>query len=132
MAEAFQATATKTGTVSSISVYLDAGSTGDRAVIGLYADDGGHPGKLLTQGAATVKAGGWNAVAIADATLTDGQRYWIALLGTGPGQIAFRDQPDACRSETTPDALDLDALPATWATGSTWDDCPLSAYAIGS
>ena len=60
--------------------------------------------------------------------VTAGERYWIALLGTGSGQIAFRDQPAGCRSETTPDALDLDTLPATWTTGSDWDDCPLSAY----
>jgi hypothetical protein len=132
MAEAFQAAADKTGTVGSIKVYIDASSTGERVVVGLYTDDGGHPGALLTQGAVAAKADGWNAVDVAGAELTAGQRYWVALLGTGTGQIAFRDQPDACTSETTPDSLVLDALPKTWTTGATWDDCPLSAYAVGA
>ena len=132
MAEAFQTTAATTGTVSSISLYVDENSTGERFAVGLYADADGHPGALLTQGAADAKPGDWNAVAVPDTAVTAGQRYWIALVGTGPGQIAFRDRPDSCHSETTHDGLDLDALPATWTTGTEYDDCPLSAYAAGA
>jgi hypothetical protein len=132
MAEAFQSTAATTGKVSSISVYLDSSSTGDRFAVGLYADADGHPGALLTQGAADAKADAWNAVAVPDVAVTVGQRYWIALLGTGVGQIAFRDEPAGCRSETTPADLELDALPATWTSGTDWDDCPLSAYGTGA
>jgi hypothetical protein len=132
MAEAFQTTASTTGTVSSISLYVDESSTGDRFAVGLYADADGHPGALLTHGAADAKAGDWNAVAVPDTAVTAGKRYWIALVGTGVGQIAFRDEPDACHSETTPDGLDLEALPATWTTGNVWDDCPVSAYGAGA
>jgi hypothetical protein len=132
VAEAFESTAATTGTVSSIAVYLDASSDGDRVAVGLYADDDGHPGALLTQGSAAGKADGWNAIDVPEAAVTAGRRYWIALLGTGAGQIAFRDHPDACHSETTPDGLDLDALPASWTSGSEYDDCPLSAYAVGA
>jgi hypothetical protein len=58
-----------------------------------------------------------------------GDRYWLALLGPGPGRIAFHDEPHGpCRSETTPSSLKLDALPPTWTTGDDWDDCPASAY----
>jgi hypothetical protein len=113
-------------------VYLDASSDGERVAVGLYADADGHPGALLTQGSAAAKADGWNAIEVPDAAVTAGRRYWVALLGTGSGQIAFRDQPDDCHSETTPDGLDLDALPASWTTGAEYDDCPLSAYAVGA
>jgi hypothetical protein len=133
MAEAFQSIAATTGTLSSISVYLDASSTGERVAVGLYADAGGHPGELLAQGAADAKADAWNAVTIPDTRVAAGERYWLALLGAGQGQIAFRDQPQGgCRSETTPSDAGFDALPATWTTGSEWDDCPLSAYGVGA
>jgi hypothetical protein len=133
IAEAFQSTGSATGTVGSISIYLDANTTGERVVVGLYADADGHPGSLLAQGAADAKAGEWNAVAIPDTTVSAGERYWLALLGVGEGHVAFRDDPQGgCRSETTPSELGLEALPATWTTGTEWQDCPLSAYAVSA
>jgi hypothetical protein len=129
MAEAFQATAAASGTLRALTVYVDASSTADRIAVGLYADADGHPGELLARGAADAKAGGWNAVTIPDARVGAGERYWVALLGTGGGELAFRDEHEGgCRSETTPPDLALDALPGVWTTGSEFDDCPLSAY----
>lgn len=49
-AQAFQAKATLTGWVTSLSVYLDGGSTATNVVAGLYANSSGHPSTLLTQG----------------------------------------------------------------------------------
>ena len=133
MAEAFQSVADSSGTIGSVSIYLDATSTGARLGVGLYADADGHPGPLLAQGAADAKGGGWNAVAIPDTAVKAGERYWIALLGLGQGEVRFRDVPEGqCNSETTPWSLTLDALPATWTTGAEWDDCPVSAYGAGA
>jgi len=102
-------------------------------VVGLYADGDGHPGPLLAQGTADPKGDGWNAIAIPDTAVRAGERYWIALLGLGTGDVRFRDEPEGeCHSETTPWGLELDSLPASWTTGAEWDDCPLSAYGVGA
>jgi hypothetical protein len=130
MAEAFQSTASDDGTVGSISVYVDASSTDLTATAGLYADDGGHPGVLLASGDTTVaRPGQWNTIAVPTTAVKAGERYWIALLGTGDGKLVFRDAPQgSCHSETTPAELTLDALPSTWMTGNEYTDCPVSAY----
>jgi hypothetical protein len=129
MAEAFQSVASATGTVRSISLYLDASTTGDKVAVGLYADDRGHPGSLLAQADAPATADAWNTIALPATAVTAGDHYWLALVGTGQGRIAFRDDPQgSCRSETTPASLNLDALPSAWTTGDEWDDCPVSAY----
>jgi hypothetical protein len=132
IAEAFESVAPATGTVDSISIYLDASSTGETLTAGLYADQDGHPGSLLAYGNATAKAGAWNAITLPAPTVTAGDHYWIALLGTGSGRIAFRDDPGGgCRSETTPSSMSLDSLPSAWSTGNEFGDCPVSAYGIG-
>jgi hypothetical protein len=133
MAEAFQGTASEAGTVSSISVYVDEASTGEKVTAGVYADDNGHPGALLAAGkAVAARAGQWNEIALASTALAADARYWLAILGTGDGHLAFRDDPQGgCHSETTPSELSLDALPATWTTGNEYTDCPASAYAAG-
>jgi hypothetical protein len=57
-------------------------------VVGLYSDDDGHPGTLLTQGTRTgLTALGWNDVTVPRAALQSGERYWIALLGLGSGNL---------------------------------------------
>lgn len=132
IAEAFESVASATGTLGSISIYLDASSTSEKLTAGLYADHDGHPGSLLAQGNATAKAGEWNTIALPAAAMTAGDHYWIALLGTGSGHIAFRDDPQGgCHSETTPSSISLDTLPSAWSTGSEFGDCPVSAYGTG-
>jgi hypothetical protein len=129
IAEAFESVAAATGAVNSISIYLDASSTSETLTAGLYADHDGHPGLLLAHGTATAKAGQWNAISLPAAAVTAGEHYWIALLGTGSGRIAFRDDPrGGCRSETTPSSMSLDSLPSAWSTGNEFGDCPASAY----
>jgi hypothetical protein len=132
MAEAFQSMASASGALRSISVYLGPDSTAERVVAGVYADADGHPGALVVQGAAAATPGGWNAIDLPGTGVKAGEHYWIALLGTG-GEITFRDEPDGgCSSETTPWGVDLAALPDSWSTGYVWDDCPVSAYAVGA
>ncbi len=128
-AEAFQATATASGSVTSLSIYLDAASDAAKATLGIYTETGAtKPGTLVTQGSSTaLTPGAWNKITVPAATLTSGTKYWIALLGTGTGTIRFRDVSGGCRSETSASGS-LTALPATWSTGIKYTDCPLSAF----
>jgi outer membrane protein assembly factor BamB len=128
-AEAFQATATASGSLGRLSVYLDSGSASTKVAVGIYADNaaGTHPGALLTQASTTtLTAGAWNTVTVPAAAIASGTRYWVAVLGTG-GTLRFRDGPNGCKSEASASSA-LTALPATWTTGATYTDCPLSAY----
>jgi outer membrane protein assembly factor BamB len=127
-AEAFQATATASGTVSTLSIYLDASSTATTMFAGIYTNASGHPGALIAQGSSSqLKAGAWNTVPIPGAIVTSGTPYWIAILGTQSGILKFRDGTANCVSETS-GQTNLTALPSTWVTGKVWPSCPLSAY----
>ncbi len=133
-AEAFRTTAAATGTVTSLSVYVDAGSTATALVAGLYADRGGTPGALLGQGTlARPAAGTWNTITVGGIAVTAGTVYWIALLGpTRSGTLRFRDsEPSGARSETS-SATNLTTLPTTWRTGAVWTGSPAAAYGSSS
>jgi hypothetical protein len=128
-AEAFQTTASASGTVSTLSIYLDASSTATTMFAGIYADSLGHPGALIAQGSSSqLTAGAWNTVPIPGAIVTAGTPYWIAVLGTQSGVLSFRDASGrGCVSETS-GQKNLTALPSTWVTGTVWPSCPLSGY----
>jgi outer membrane protein assembly factor BamB len=128
-AEAFQTTASASGILGTLSLYLDSTSTAQNVYLGLYADNSGHPGSLLTQASTTTPVrGAWNNFAVTQTTITAGVRYWIAILGTGSGKPIFRDRSAGnCKSETSSQAA-LSSLPSTWSTGTVYADCPLSAY----
>ncbi len=127
-AEAFQTTAAGCGSVGSINVYVDAGSTAAKIAVGLYTDNSGHPGTLLAQGSTSQPlAGQWNTIPIATASVTQGTKYWIGILGAQSGIVRFRDVRGGCMSESSA-ASNLTSLPTTWTTGSIYTDCPLSAY----
>jgi RHS repeat-associated protein len=130
-AEAFPANANTTGNVGAIALYLDPTSGSGPVYIGLYADNNGHPGTLLGQGnTASPVAGNWNQISIASSSITAGHRYWIAVLGTQATSPYFRDrQTTACRSETSHQTT-LTTLPATWATGTSFSTCYISAYGL--
>src|SRR5213592_2735502 len=64
-AEAFRTTASGTGTVSALQLYLSSSSSAATVSAGLYSDIGGHPGTLLARGSASARAGDWNAVPLA-------------------------------------------------------------------
>jgi outer membrane protein assembly factor BamB len=126
--EAFQATATASGTVSKLSIYVDASSTAKTMVVGIYADSSGHPGALIAQGSSSqLTAGAWNSIPIPGAIVSAGTPYWIAILGTQSGRLSYRDGSAACVSETS-GQTNLTALPSTWVTGQVWPSCPLSGY----
>jgi outer membrane protein assembly factor BamB len=132
VAEAFRTTATTTGTVTRLSVYVGPTSTATRLVAGIYTDSGGHPGALLGQGSISSPTNGaWNTLTIADAPVTAGGTYWIAVLGpVGSGTLHFRDRRNAGAAETS-SAASLSGLPSSWSTGKAYRDGSLSAYGSG-
>src|SRR6267142_491051 len=131
LAEAFQSTATASGQVGSINVFLDASSTATKIYAGIYTNNNGNPGALLTQGNSTqLSRGTWNTIAVTAVNLTSGTSYWIAILGTTSGQPYFRDRSTTnCQSQTSSQST-LTSLPSTWTKGQTWPTCYISAYAV--
>ncbi len=129
LAEAFQTTAVASGTVAALTVYVNTGSTATSLVAGLYADAGGHPGALLSQGRLNSPTSGtWNDVSLLGVPVVSGTTYWVALLAPA-GALAFRDR--CCGGGTaaeTSSQKTLTTLPASWTTGSSYKDGPFSAY----
>jgi hypothetical protein len=134
MAEAFRTTATASGSLTALRVFVDATSTATTLVAGLYADAGGHPGARLAQGTlTTITNDALNTVPVPATAVTAGTTYWIAILGpSGSGTLRFRDRccGGGSAAETSAGTT-LTTLPATWATGAVFSDGPLSAFGIG-
>jgi len=131
-AEAFQGRASAGGTVTTMSVYLDASNSATAVFVGLYSNASGHPNTLLGSGTiASPVAGQWNTVTISPSVaVTAGTIYHIALLGTG-GIIQYRDTAKGTHSETSAQT-NLTSLPATWSTGQNYLSGPASAYGSGT
>jgi hypothetical protein len=130
-AEAFRVVASASGTISSIDFFVDAVSSATSIRVGMYSDNGGHPGTLLTAGStATPLAGLWNRVDVQSADVVAGHVYWIAVLAPiGAGTLQFRDHgPGGQPTETNADRS-LGSLPSAWQTGTSYGDGLLSAYA---
>lgn len=134
LAEAFPFGASASGDAQSISVYVDSGSRASGLAVGVYADNGGHPGSLLASGSTSaVVAGAWNDVTLnSTPTLWSGTTYWLAVLGTG-GQLNFRDvNRGTGRCSENSSQSDLTSLPSGWTSGPTFTTCSLSAYVNGA
>jgi hypothetical protein len=133
-AEAFRMSATASGSLTTLRVYVDTPSAATTLVAGIYTNNAGHPGTLLTQGTLNNPTrGAWNNVTVPAASLTSGTVYWVALLSpAGRGTLAFRDRccGGQAPSETTLQS-NLTTLPATWTTGTVFRDGPVSAVGLG-
>jgi hypothetical protein len=126
-AEAFSYTASSTGAAVSISFYVASGNGATSLKLGIYSDNSGHPGSLLTSGTITSPVVGWNTLTLTTTpTLSSGTVYWIGFLGTG-GTLNYRDAATGNCSESD-SATGLSSLPATWSSGQSWPSCNLSAY----
>lgn len=131
-AEAFQYVAATSGAVSVLTAYIDTTNTAPNVIIGLYSDDSGHPGTLLTQGTLqwVYQNSGWHSTDVPPVTIVANQPYWIALLAPHDGGlIKFRDRDDSAYTSETSAESELLALPATWTTGVVWSTSSASAYA---
>ena len=136
-AEAFKTTATTTGSVQSLRIFLPTGSAAASVVVRLYSNTAANrPGTLLTVGTiAAPTANAQNSVAVPPAAVTAGQTYWIAVmspLGSGTVRFLDRSQPAAAlgRSEWS-SAANLTALPNTWVSGTQFRDGFLTAVGLG-
>lgn len=132
VAVAFSTSALDCGTVGRFSVYLDAKSSANKLVVGLYSDEGGHPGTLLTQGVMiNPVAGTWNTVPVTPRSVTKGEVYWIALLGGQSGTVYYHTRAGSCAAETSAQS-GLLSLPPAWFTGEIVGACPVAAYATST
>jgi len=70
-------------------------------VIGLYTNNAGHPGTLLTSGTITAPVAGQNTtVTVPAASVTAGQTYWIAVLGpTGTLKIPTAEEQASAKDD---------------------------------
>jgi hypothetical protein len=118
--------------VTNVQVYLDAGSTATELVVGIYKNKYGHPGNRIAEGKiSNPKAGAWNSVPISAASVTAGQPYWIAILGS-KGQIAFRDQiGSSVGLMETSASKTLTNLPYTWSGSSAKAKAAMSVFGKG-
>jgi hypothetical protein len=131
-AEAFQYTATATGTARSLALYVSSGSSAPAIDVGLYSNASGNPGKLLASATISSPASGaWNVVGISPVSLTSGATYWLAALGPN-GTLAMRDLASGGGATKTSASSSLTALPASWSSGASWSNSPASFYAAGS
>ncbi|MDT8282132.1 MAG: LamG-like jellyroll fold domain-containing protein [Gammaproteobacteria bacterium] len=139
VAQAFQAIPEKSGSVSEVKVYLDAGSTtATKLIAGIYTDNNVHPGTLIAQGTLdTLKPGAWNRVTIPTAAVTAGKPYWLAILGPD-GQVGFLDQVGSGTSvmERSSNRRNraLTSLPDTWngSSRSYQTNASMSVYGNGN
>ena len=134
LAEAFKTTASASGSLGSLSVYIPTGSSSTRLVAAIYSDNGGHPSTLLASGSLTAPApNSWNAVTLTSTPqITLGTAYWIAILSpVGAGTLAFRDARRNGATEMSSQA-NLSTLPTAWTRGAIYADGPVSAYGVAA
>lgn len=127
-AEAFRLQATSSGVTTAVHIYVSVKNAAGTVVAGLYGQVAGRPVTLLTKGSTSLsKPGTWTTVPVAPVALVAGRIYWLAILGRG-GTLRYRDRASGpCLSETSA-RRHLRALPASWRAGTTYSDCPVSAY----
>jgi len=135
-AQAFQAVAEKSGSVTEVKVYLDASTTTTtQLVAGIYTNNNGHPGTLVAQGSlSTLNPGDWNVVTIPKAAVSAGQAYWFAILGAN-GQIGFLDQVGSGKGLMEISySSKLASLPSKWrsSTKGYKTSAAMSIYGVGN
>lgn len=132
-AEAFEAVATASGTLSSLTFFLSGRNTSTTVYFGLYADNGaGHPGTLLAQGSTLSPVNhGWNTIAVSSVAISSGITYWLAVLGTNNTLWIRDNSAGSCAAESS-SSTTLMSLPSLWSTGEPLpDQCPLAGYGSG-
>jgi len=70
----------------------------------------------------------WNTISVPVVNDTSGSKYWIAILGTQSGTLAYRSSSTSKCGDEGGAQTNLTSLPAIWATGPTYGNCPLSGY----
>jgi PKD repeat protein/glucose/arabinose dehydrogenase len=134
-AEAYRFIASNSGTATELDLYVAATSTASDLALGLYSDVSGQPTARLGSGRISNPAeGAWNKVPVNITGLEAGKAYWLSLLNPedGTGTLRWHDRAGGTGgAEQTHGGALLD-FPATWTTGGTYTDGPVSGYAFGS
>ena len=132
LAEALQYTASATGTIGELHLYVDSGTTAKSIVLGVYTDNSGRPGTLIARGLINHPvAGAWNSVAATGAKVTAGTKYWLGLLGLG-GTVHFRDLTSGGGLTYNSSSHSLTNLPASFSSGARWSNSPAAFFASTS
>ncbi len=128
-ARAFPVVARSSGTAGRIRIYVTRSARAKVAMLALYSDVRGHPGRRLAAGRVRrPRRGRWATAKVSPAALRAHHRYWIALLGQG-GRLAYRGTAGRCTSRSSAQAH-LSSLPRRWRNGRRASLCPISAYVI--
>lgn len=122
------------GNVISLSVYMTcpiSASPNNQFRMGLFTNNAGTPGTLLTQSSATTLVNGWNAVSVSPTAVTSGTSYWIVYFtnGTATNQNCFRTTTGGGTNvgTWTNSGQTWGPLPSTWpgnASGTPTNDLP--------
>jgi hypothetical protein len=127
---AFPFAVRRAGTVSAVSVYLDAHNKARTLMVALYSSRRGHPVKLVASGKlSSPKAGSWNRVSLGRVAVRARSTYWLAVLGRG-GTLVFRDaRHGSCQARMY--RTRMASMPRRWTSATRMNACSISAYAMG-
>jgi hypothetical protein len=120
------------GTVAKLSILIDESNQSSQIEIGLYSENFGHPGKLLTHGDLDSPTPGWHTVTVGPAGVSKGEPYWLAVVSKTPGvPVTFKADAAAPSGFSEATADKLTSLPPNWVSGSSRaPDAPrICAYA---
>src|SRR4051794_8453742 len=126
-AQTYLATASASGAVDRLSVYLDRSSTASSVELGLYSGQNARLARCVVN---SPRANAWNRCTFSAASVTAGTVYWVAILqpsGTS-GTIQYRSTQGSGRTYGSSGAS-LTSLPASWSNGPDWGSQTVSAYA---
>jgi hypothetical protein len=119
----------RSGSVSSIHVFVDSRSRATSLVAGLYSNANGHPGSLLTVGALNhPEAGAWNSLRVGAVSVRSGHLYWLAVLARG-GRLYFRGATNGGCSAQVARQTRMRWLQSSWTGRPDSSVCGISAYA---
>jgi hypothetical protein len=120
-AEAFYFAATASGTASTFNLYVDSTNTAANIMVGVYTGTSTAPTTLLATGLLTNPLpGAWNAIPISPISITSGSRYWLAVLNPTSGQGTIKFRTKSSGTSKTSSQTNLNSLPNTWTTGSSY------------
>jgi hypothetical protein len=125
----FRFTGRRSGSVSSIHIYLDARNRATSLIAGLYSNANGDPGALLTAGALHhPKAGAWNSLRLRSTSVQSRHIYWLAVLGLG-GRLYFRAGRNGRCAAQRARQTKMRSLAFSWTGRPDHSPCRISAYA---
>ncbi len=131
-AEGYRTSASITGPVGTLHLYVDSGTTATRVIVGLYSDGGTKPGNLLGSCTINSPTTGWSSCPIPALFVTSGAVYWLAVLppSTQSGSLKYRISKNGPGPGVSASGS-LSTLPASsWPIRKTYPgDAPMSAYA---